>query len=264
MQQQYDFFEDKEQEEVQPQVNSAQRDASVSRDTPFSYRWSRIVAAIAAILAVSAGILACTRAVAPGAVGLVKPYSVHILTNATIVFAVGTLILVVVARVSLPNVSQRHNVGAGSITCAILALVFAGGAWVVSNQFPEGIIKPAVMDSAPISDVGKMEKDIEQTVGACPGGWQDVNANYPGVGEAMVCKETRVAFATFDNDTSTSVYQSLVAQQASTVISNVQPSEASHKKWLMLTGKRWIVVGEQTTVEKLQKIWGGTSSSMSS
>ncbi|WP_163198559.1 MULTISPECIES: hypothetical protein [Bifidobacterium] len=214
--------------------------------------------AVAGILTVLAGLAVAIRGVAPQMVPVVKDQTLTTWTIIAGVLAVLTLVLVIVARVTAPAGHRRSAASSWGILAIVLALLMMCAGLVTSNLFSEGVVKPEVRDEAPISNTEEMQSGVEGVFGACTTKWQSVNASqYPGVKAIYLCKQTRVAYAIFDNSSAIGLYKAPLATQASKLLDQYS-GEVGSTKYAMLIGKQWILVGEQSKIEKLQHSWGGT------
>ncbi|MBW3088620.1 hypothetical protein KIH77_07750 [Bifidobacterium sp. 82T24] len=213
---------------------------------------------IAGVLAVLAGAAAAVRAIAPAALPIVGGQSTSTWLTLAVIAAVATLIFVIIARVTAPIDRKRGAATTWGVIAIVLSLLLSCLGFLVGNMFNDGIVKPAVRDEAPISDTTAMQTGMEGVFGACTSDWQSINASqYPGVKSIAICKQTRVAYAVFDNDSAINLYKTPLATQASKLLDQYS-GEVGDTKYAMLIGKRWVIVGEQTKIEKLQRSWGGT------
>lgn len=218
----------------------------------------RTLCAITGLAAVLSGAAAAARAIAPKMLPVIEgqPTSTWLVT--AIAASIITIILIIVARITAPYGRKRSAATTWGVIAVVLALLLSCLGFLVGNMFSDGIVKPAVRDEAPISDTAAMQKGMEGVFGACTSDWQNINASqYPGVKSIYLCTQTRVAYAVFDNDSAINLYKGPLATQASKLLDQ-HSGEVGSTKYAMLIGKRWVIVGEQSKIEKLQRSWGGT------
>lgn len=220
--------------------------------------------AIAGVLAVLAGCATAARAIAPARMPeALANIPVNTLIILTVALAVVTLILVIVVRLRARRAGVGHGIASTwGIIALVLALMLAGCGWAANTLFPEGVVEEKVADAAPTSTTTAMQKDVDNAFGTCTSGWQGMDASsYPGVTSIQMCTDTRVVYAVFDNSSSVGVYKAPIASKASEVLAQYQ-DQAGSAQYAMLTGKQWILVGERSGIENLQKTWGGTISNI--
>ncbi|MCI1832854.1 MAG: hypothetical protein LKI77_07945 [Bifidobacterium sp.] len=263
MQEEYDFFDDRQPAGTTSQPSGPRHHPDASSRSGALAVWTRRCAGLSGLLAVAASLLAVAKAVAPHAWKALNGYSLHVLVTLGVALAALAIVLAVTCKVAMRGKPGRHSSGSGAIVAAICALMLVGGSILVSSTFPQGIIQPAVVDKAPIANIEKMEKDVEQGSGTCSGGWQEIStADHPGVGSAAVCKATRIAFVTFDSRTATAMYKSAVASKVKDLVSEYSGTSEAQGDWRILVGERWMAVGQKSDMTALQKRWGGTLGTM--
>ena len=218
-----------------------------------------ILAILVALAAALVGIAAAVRAVAPAAVAQLGGYSVQYLAVATFIAVGIALIMVILARVVSRMRSGRRGIASSAIVIMVCAAMLGGGSLLVAHLFPDGIIKPAVTDNAPVSNASQMEQGLEQVAGACEGGWSEVaTGSYPGVSHIAVCKSTRVAFITFDSKAAAALYSGPAEQKISDLMDQYSTDQQTEGDWRILSGGQWIAVGDKQHMSSLQKLWGGS------
>ena len=215
-------------------------------------------------LAVVSGLLAVVVS-ATSAVHEIAPYAISFMTavpgryialTAAVLIGI-TLILVIAARVTMPRYATHGGVGAGGIialVCAIVCLVIGVAMGVL---FPEGLIQQS-NDKAPVEDTVQMEQGIEQAAGACKEGWQGLDTGgLPGITTVQMCTDPRVAFVSFESDSSAAISRAPIESKISELLSQYADNEQTKGDWRLLSGKRWMVFGEASKMTALQQQWGG-------
>lgn len=204
-------------------------------------------------LAVVSGLLAVVVS-ATSAVHEIAPYAISFMTAVLIGI---TLILVIAARVTMPRYATHGGVGAGGIialVCAIVCLVIGVAVGVL---FPEGLIQQS-NDKAPVEDTAQMEQGIEQAAGACKEGWQGLDTGgLPGITTVQMCTDPRVAFVSFESESSAAISRAPIESKISELLSQYADNEQTKGDWRLLNGKRWMVFGEASKMTALQQQWGG-------
>ena len=147
--------------------------------------------------------------------------------------------------------------GAGGIialVCAIVCLVIGVAVGVL---FPEGLIQQS-NDKAPVEDTAQMEQGIEQADGACKEGWQGLDTGgLPGITTVQMCTDPRVAFVSFESESSAAISRAPIESKISELLSQYADNEQTKGDWRLLNGKRWMVFGEASKMTALQQQWGG-------
>lgn len=215
-------------------------------------------------LAVVSGLLAVVVS-ATSAVHEIAPYAISFMTavpgryialTAAVLISI-TLILVIAARVTMPRYATHGGVGAGGIialVCAIVCLVIGVAMGVL---FPEGLIQQS-NDKAPVEDTAQMEQGIEQAAGACKEGWQGLDTGgLPGITTVQMCTDPRVAFVSFESESSAAISRAPIESKISELLSQYADNEQTKGDWRLLNGKRWMVFGEGSKMTALQQQWGG-------
>lgn len=162
-------------------------------------------------------------------------------------------------RCASHHASVRHSrgVGAGGIialVCAIVCLVIGVAVGVL---FPEGLIQQS-NDKAPVEDTAQMEQGIEQAAGACKEGWQGLDTGgLPGITTVQMCTDPRVAFVSFESESSAAISRAPIESKISELLSQYADNEQTKGDWRLLNGKRWMVFGEASKMTALQQQWGG-------
>lgn len=227
--------------------NHAQRSSTVS--------WLRWLAGFSGLTALLASLGAVTRAVAPAAFPFAaKPMLVAVAAVA----AALAIALVIIARTRTPR-TMRSRIGSLSIVSAICALMLAGAGMLISSMAPQGIIKPAVQDVAPVENYAQMKRGLEQVAGVCHGGWREFpTSGYPGVAQIMACTHMRVAYVTFDSKAAAAMDRAPAQALMEQLLQEHADDARAKGDWSTLNGPLWIAVGQRRDMVALQKIWGGT------
>jgi hypothetical protein len=177
--------------------------------------------------------------------------------------AVLALVLGIVARFRVPRFQRSHAIGSWSIVCFVCALLLIAGGFVVQNLFPEGIIKATVRDEAPTTSVTEMQQGMEKSAGTCTDGWQSMAVSeYPGVSSIEACKSPRMAFIVFSNTSAAGLYRGAAEQKIASLLSEYSDKAQAQGDWRILNGKQWMVFAEASNIQKLQKLWGGSISTV--
>lgn len=122
---------------------------------------------------------------------------------------------------------------------------------------PEGLIQQS-NDKAPVEDTAQMEQGIEQAAGACKEGWQGLDTGgLPGITTVQMCTDPRVAFVSFESESSAAISRAPIESKISELLSQYADNEQTKGDWRLLNGKRWMVFGEGSKMTALQQQWGG-------
>ena len=141
-----------------------------------------------------------------------------------------------------------------ALVCAIVCLVIGVAVGVL---FPEGLIQQS-NDKAPVEDTAQMEQGIEQAAGACKEGWQGLDTGgLPGITTVQMCTDPRVAFVSFESESSAAISRAPIESKISELLSQYADNEQTKGDWRLLNGKRWMVFGEASKMTALQQQWGG-------
>ena len=103
-----------------------------------------------------------------------------------------------------------------------------------------------------------MEQGIEQAAGACKEGWQGLDTGgLPGITTVQLCTDPRVAFVSFESESSAAISRAPIESKISELLSQYADNEQTKGDWRLLNGKRWMVFGEASKMTALQQQWGG-------
>lgn len=219
---------------------------------------SSLAACSGLVALMSAGVF-ITRIIAPSSLPFTHAITAQTFMWISFALCLLTLILVICAKVMHKRSMGEGRKGTWGIIGLILAILLSVCALLIANLFPEGVIQPAVAESAPASSSKSMQQGIENSVGACTAGWQSLStSSYPGLSLAQYCKSPRMAYVTFENSTMASLERGAVNSKISELLQENSDNSKAQGDWRTLNGKTWLVFGEKSNIEKLQKSWGGT------
>lgn len=262
----YDFFGDGQYDDSRSsrraqnrrpsRRDAGRRFAATKASSPTSILCRRL-AVVSGLLAVVVSATSAVHEIAPYAISFMTAVPGRYIALMAAVLIGITLILVIAARVTMPRYATRGGVGAGGIialVCAIVCLVIGVAVGVL---FPEGLIQQS-NDKAPVEDTAQMEQGIEQAAGACKEGWQGLDTGgLPGITTVQMCTDPRVAFVSFESESSAAISRAPIESKISELLSQYADNEQTKGDWRLLNGKRWMVFGEASKMTALQQQWGG-------
>lgn len=261
----YDFFGDGQYDDSRSsrraqnrrpsRRDAGRRFAATKASSPTSILCRRL-AVVSGLLAVVVSATSAVHEIAPYAISFMTAVRGRYIALMAAVLIGITLILVIAARVTMLGTPPR-GVGAGGIialVCAIVCLVIGVAVGVL---FPEGLIQQS-NDKAPVEDTAQMEQGIEQAAGACKEGWQGLDTGgLPGITTVQMCTDPRVAFVSFESESSAAISRAPIESKISELLSQYADNEQTKGDWRLLNGKRWMVFGEASKMTALQQQWGG-------
>lgn len=262
----YDFFGDGQYDDSRSsrraqnrrpsRRDAGRRFAATKASSPTSILCRRL-AVVSGLLAVVVSATSAVHEIAPYAISFMTAVPGRYIALMAAVLIGITLILVIAARVTMPRYVTHGGVGAGGIialVCAIVCLVIGVAVGVL---FPEGLIQQS-NDKAPVEDTAQMEQGIEQAAGACKEGWQGLDTGgLPGITTVQMCTDPRVAFVSFESESSAAISRAPIESKISELLSQYADNEQTKGDWRLLNGKRWMVFGEASKMTALQQQWGG-------
>lgn len=262
----YDFFGDGQYDDSRSsrraqnrrpsRRDAGRRFAATKASSPTSILCRRL-AVVSGLLAVVVSATSAVHEIAPYAISFMTAVPGRYIALMAAVLIGITLILVIAARVTMPRSATHGGVGAGGIialVCAIVCLVIGVAVGVL---FPEGLIQQS-NDKAPVEDTAQMEQGIEQAAGACKEGWQGLDTGgLPGITTVQMCTDPRVAFVSFESESSAAISRAPIESKISELLSQYADNEQTKGDWRLLNGKRWMVFGEASKMTALQQQWGG-------
>ena len=262
----YDFFGDGQYDDSRSsrraqnrrpsRRDAGRRFAATKASSPTSILCRRL-AVVSGLLAVVVSATSAVHEIAPYAISFMTAVPGRYIALMAAVLIGITLILVIAARVTMPRYATHGGVGAGGIiglVCAIVCLVIGVAVGVL---FPEGLIQQS-NDKAPVEDTAQMEQGIEQAAGACKEGWQGLDTGgLPGITTVQMCTDPRVAFVSFESESSAAISRAPIESKISELLSQYADNEQTKGDWRLLNGKRWMVFGEASKMTALQQQWGG-------
>lgn len=262
----YDFFGDGQYDDSRSsrraqnrrpsRRDAGRRFAATKASSPTSILCRRL-AVVSGLLAVVVSATSAVHEIAPYAISFMTAVPGRYIALTAAVLIGITLILVIAARVTMPRYATHAGVGAGGIialVCAIVCLVIGVAVGVL---FPEGLIQQS-NDKAPVEDTAQMEQGIEQAAGACKEGWQGLDTGgLPGITTVQMCTDPRVAFVSFESESSAAISRAPIESKISELLSQYADNEQTKGDWRLLNGKRWMVFGEASKMTALQQQWGG-------
>lgn len=262
----YDFFGDGQYDDSRSsrraqnrrpsRRDAGRRFAATKASSPTSILCRRL-AVVSGLLAVVVSATSAVHEIAPYAISFMTAVPGRYIALTAAVLIGITLILVIAARVTMPRYATHGGVGADGIialVCAIVCLVIGVAVGVL---FPEGLIQQS-NDKAPVEDTAQMEQGIEQAAGACKEGWQGLDTGgLPGITTVQMCTDPRVAFVSFESESSAAISRAPIESKISELLSQYADNEQTKGDWRLLNGKRWMVFGEASKMTALQQQWGG-------
>lgn len=262
----YDFFGDGQYDDSRSsrraqnrrpsRRDAGRRFAATKASSPTSILCRRL-AVVSGLLAVVVSATSAVHEIAPYAISFMTAVPGRYIALMAAVLIGITLILVIAARVTMPRYATHGGVGAGGIialACAVVCLVIGVAVGVL---FPEGLIQQS-NDKAPVEDTAQMEQGIEQAAGACKEGWQGLDTGgLPGITTVQMCTDPRVAFVSFESESSAAISRAPIESKISELLSQYADNEQTKGDWRLLNGKRWMVFGEASKMTALQQQWGG-------
>ncbi|PST48463.1 hypothetical protein COO72_07480 [Bifidobacterium callitrichos] len=222
-------------------------------------RIAAIVALLAGLVAIAFGAASAAHESAPAIVDPDGKVPGRYIALTCAIFIAVSFVAVIVAKTNLPRNSRRHRVGSGGIVTLLIAGLLLAFGVVCGVLFPDGLFKPNVRDEAPISSAEGMRYDVERATGACEAGWTDIDVHaYPGVETASLCASTRVAYATFDSNTTLRLYDNVVQSKLSELLTQNADDPNAQGDWRLLSGNQWMAFGPADKMTTLEQDWGGT------
>ena len=79
----------------------------------------------------------------------------------------------------------------------------------------------------------------------------------PGITTVQMCTDPRVAFVSFESESSAAISRAPIESKISELLSQYADNEQTKGDWRLLNGKRWMVFGEASKMTALQQQWGG-------
>ncbi|MBS5559774.1 MAG: hypothetical protein KHX19_06010 [Bifidobacterium longum] len=79
----------------------------------------------------------------------------------------------------------------------------------------------------------------------------------PGITTVQMCTDPRVAFVSFESESSAAISRAPIESKISELLSQYADNEQTKGDWRLLSGKRWMVFGEASKMTALQQQWGG-------
>ena len=226
-------------------------------------RIAAIVALLAGLVAIAFGAASAAHESAPAIVDPDGKVPGRYIALTCAIFIAVSFVAVIVAKANLPRNSRRHRVGSGGIVTLLIAGLLLAFGVVCGVLFPDGLFKPNVRDEAPISSAEGMRYDVERATGACETGWTDIDVHaYPGVETASLCASTRVAYVTFDSNTTLRLYDNVVQSKLSELLTQNADDPNAQGDWRLLSGNQWIAFGPTDKMTTLEQDWGGTLTSV--
>ena len=243
----YDFFGDGQYDDSRSsrraqnrrpsRRDAGRRFAATKASSPTSILCRRL-AVVSGLLAVVVSATSAVHEIAPYAISFMTAVPGRYIALTAAVLIGITLILVIAARVTMPRYATHGGVGAGVL-------------------FPEGLIQQS-NDKAPVEDTAQMQQGIEQAAGACKEGWQGLDTGgLPGITTVQMCTDPRVAFVSFESESSAAISRAPIESKISELLSQYADNEQTKGDWRLLNGKRWMVFGEASKMTALQQQWGG-------
>lgn len=262
----YDFFGDGQYDDSRSsrraqnrrpsRRDAGRRFAATKASSPTSILCRRL-AVVSGLLAVVVSATSAVHEIAPYAISFMTAVPGRYIALMAAVLIGITLILVIAARVTMPRYATHGGVGAGGIIATGVRHSLLG------YRRGRGRIVPGRTDSAverqgTVEDTAQMEQGIEQAAGACKEGWQGLDTGgLPGITTVQMCTDPRVAFVSFESESSAAISRAPIESKISELLSQYADNEQTKGDWRLLNGKRWMVFGEASKMTALQQQWGG-------
>ena len=77
----------------------------------------------------------------------------------------------------------------------------------------------------------------------------------PGITTVQMCTDPRVAFVSFESESSAAISRAPIESKISELLSQYADNEQTKGDWRLLNGKRWMVFGEASKMTALQQQW---------
>jgi len=227
--------------------------------------WARL-AIITGLASVLAGLALLAHAVAPTRLGVIGRVAISAWAGASLGFALLTVVLVIVARHTYMPAGRSRSLGSGGIVLLLCGVLFTVAGLVIAEGHPQGLIKAKEVDAAPIDSAQAMTQGIDRAVGSCSSGWQEAGVDrFVGVSHFRYCASNKVAYMVFNNDSAASLAKGPIRSQAANLLDRYGGGEAlSASDMRLLSGKRWVVIGNADQMSRLQADWGGQMQSLES
>lgn len=236
--------------------DAGRRFAATKASSPTSILCRRL-AVVSGLLAVVVSATSAVHEIAPYAISFMTAVPGRYIALMAAVLIGITLILVIAARVTMPRV--RHSRGSGRGRHHRTGVRHS----LLGYRRGRGRIVPGRTDSAverqgTVEDTAQMEQGIEQAAGACKEGWQGLDTGgLPGITTVQMCTDPRVAFVSFESESSAAISRAPIESKISELLSQYADNEQTKGDWRLLNGKRWMVFGEASKMTALQQQWGG-------
>lgn len=258
----FDFFDESDfsnqpgDESRRPDDPRSSRRHAPHNGASHADRGPAVASGLFGLLALAVGVALLVRAVMPGALTMVPRNALLVIAG---VAALVAMICTVAARRRARQAYDAGHPGTFGILMVICAVLCIALGLLLGRVAPEGVVKPAVRDEAPIGNAKQMKEGIEKAAGQCTGGWRDIDASsYPGITDVSLCSDNRSAFVTFDTDASASMDRGLVKSTITEQLQKYAGDSRAQGDWNILNGGRWMAVGQQQSMLSLQRAWGGT------
>lgn len=227
--------------------------------------WARF-ALVTGVVSVLSGLALLAHAIAPTRLGVIGQVAVSAWAGASLGFALLTVVLVIIARQTDSSDGGRRSVGSGGIVLFLCGVLCTVAGLVIADGHPQGLIKAKDVDAAPIGSAQAMSKGIDRAVGVCSSGWQEAGADgFAGVSDFRFCASNKIGYMVFSNDSAASLARGPIRSQAVNLVERYGGGEVlSESDIRLLSGKRWVVIGNTDQMARLRSDWGGHMDSLQS
>lgn len=230
-------------------------------DRPIQFQhanvWGRF-AVVTGLVSALAGLALLAHAIAPRRLGIIGQVAVSAWAGVSLGFALVTVALVIIARHTDPGEGRSHKVGTAGIVLLLCGILFTLAGFIISSGQPDGFIREKKVDRAPIDSAQTMTREMDQILGPCPSDWKDMDPDgLVGVSQIRFCSGSKVGYVVFSNDSAASLAKGPIRSQVGRLMDQYGGQEVPIEDLRVLSGKRWMVVGNREQVNKLQAAWGG-------
>lgn len=227
--------------------------------------WGRF-AIVTGLVSLLAGLALLAHAIAPTRLGVIGQVAVSAWAGASLGFAILTVVLVIIARHTDTSTGRHRTVGSAGIILLLCGVLFTVTGVILADGHPQGLIKAKEVDAAPIGSAQAMSRDIDRAVGTCASGWQDADVDgVVGVSWFRFCASNKMGYLVFSNDSAASLVEGPVRSRSAELIDKYSGGQGLPVADIqVLSGKRWMVIGNRGQMTRLQADWGGHMDSLAS
>lgn len=227
--------------------------------------WGRF-AMVTGLVSALAGLAMLAHAIAPARLGVIGQVAVSAWAGVSLGFALLTVVMVIIAKHADTTTDRHRAVGSAGIILLLCGILFTVAGVIIANGHPQGLIRAKEIDTAPIDSAQAMTRGIDRAAGTCASGWQDgYTGSFVGISQFRFCPSNKVGYVVFSDDSSASLAKGPILSQGRKLMDKYTGSQgfsASDRR--LLSGKRWVVIGNTDQMTKLQTDWGGHMDSLES